>query len=116
MAYRTVGDVIAQVRTLLQDEDASGYRYTDATLIQALNSALLDTRRIRPDIFRKRLDDVPQYSTSDMAAGLYYEPMYVPALVYYVTGLAQLRDAEEATDARATQLLQAFGQKMASVP
>lgn len=115
MAYRTVGDVIRQVRTLLQDEDAEGYRYSDSSLIDALNSGLLETKRLRPDIFRHRKFDVPQYAVADFGKAIDYTDMFVPALVNYTVGLAQLRDAEEETDGRAATLINTFITKLVSV-
>lgn len=118
MAYKTVGEVIAQVRVLLEDTDTALQRYSDDVLIQQLNAGLLDSRRIRPDLFRSTLDDVPQYTVNDIVAGteLAYEQMFVPTLVYYVTGLAQLSDSEEDTDQRATVLIGAFDKKLTSTP
>lgn len=113
MALRTVGEILAQVRVLLQDEDQSApYRYSDASLVQALNSGLLDSRRLRPDLFHHRVFDVPQYTVADMGKGVDYEPMYVPALINHIVGLAQLRDAEETTDARAAALMNTFTSRL----
>jgi len=124
MAYRTVGDVIHQARVLLQDTDGgpdpSGpgttYRYSDADLYQGLNAGLLEARRIRPELFRDRMSNVPQYDPGSAANGLAFEPMYVPALIYYIIGWAQLRDGEEITDARGVQFLLAFDKKLVSTP
>lgn len=115
MAFRTVGEVIGQVRVLLQDEDAVAYRYSTASLVQALNSGLLETKRLRPDIYRHRNLDVPQYTETQMTSPLDYEPMYIPGLVNYVVGLAQLRDGEETTDSRAATLINTFISKLVSV-
>lgn len=116
MAYRTVGDVIHQARVLLQDMDAGSYRYSEAEIYQALNAGLLEARRVRPELYRDRMSVVPQYDPGDEANGLAFEPMYVPALIFYIVGWTQLRDSEEATDARATQFLQAFDKKLVSTP
>lgn len=115
MAFKTVGDVIEQVRVLLQDEDAASYRYSNASLVQALNSGLLETLRLRPDIYRTRRLQPPQYTVNLLDEPIAYEPMYIPGLVNYVVGLAQLRDAEESTDGRAAALLNTFTTKLVSV-
>jgi len=115
MGYRTVGDVITQVRVLLQDEDAEGYRYSLTSLVQALNEGLLETRRLRPDMYRHRKLDPPQYTPSQLESFIDYEPMYLPGLINYVAGLAQLRDSEEATDQRAAALLNTFTTKLTAV-
>ena len=51
----TVADYINDARTLLQDMIPE-YRYDDPSLLRALNVALLETRRIRPDLFVFNLD------------------------------------------------------------
>ncbi len=113
MAFTTVGDIITQVRVLLQDMDADGYRYDEPSLYQALNEALLETQRTRPDFYRG-MAAIPQYAPSDAAATLAYPDGYKPALVDYVCGRAQLRDAEESTDQRASVFITAFRRLLSS--
>jgi len=115
MAYLKVGDVITQVRVLLQDEDAEGYRYSLNSLMQALNEGLLETRRLRPDIYRHRRLDVPQYTVDQLDQFIDYEQMYLPGLIAYTAGMAQLRDSEEATDQRAAALLNTFTTKLTAI-
>lgn len=110
MAFNTVGDLITQARVLLQDVDSD--RYTDAVMVQALNEGLLETRRLRPDLFRGRMAQVPQYTTAQLAAHLTYEPMYIPALVNYVVGRVQLQDQEEFDDNRAALFMNAFTSRL----
>lgn len=110
MAFNTVGDLITQARVLLQDVD--GDRYTDAMMVQALNEGLLETRRLRPDLFRGRMGQVPQYTTAQLTANLAYEPMYIPALVNYVVGRVQMQDQEEFSDARAGIFVNAFTSRL----
>jgi len=120
MAYATVGDVIAQVRVLLEDSDTDLQRYSDAILIQQLNSGLLDSKRIRPDLYRgaSAMGTVPQYQVSDIAGNtpIAYDSQFIPTLVYYVAGLAQLSDSEEPNDERATAMIQVFGKGLTGVP
>ena len=112
MAFTKVSDVVTQARVLLQDESSD--RYTDASIIQALNEGLLEARRQRPDLFRDRLDNVPQYVTADATNStlLVFEQMYMPALVNFVCGRVQLRDDEATTDTRATVFLNTFSAKL----
>jgi hypothetical protein len=106
VAFNTVGDLITQVRVLLQDVDSD--RYSDAMMVQALNEGLLETRRLRPDLFRGRMAQVPQYTTAQLATRLAYEQMYMPALVNFVAGRVQLQDQEEFSDARAGVFINSF--------
>ena len=46
-----LNDVIAEVRDLIQDTDATGYRYTDAMLLKFANQVLRRTAIFRPDLF-----------------------------------------------------------------
>jgi len=107
MSLQTVGEVITQVRILVQDTDAAGYRYSEASIYQALNEGLLETKRMRPDFFRG-LTSTPQYSTIDSASVIDYPDAYVPALVDYTCGRVQLRDDEATTDQRAGVFITSF--------
>ena len=110
MAVRTVGDIITEARVLLQDVD--GERYTDTQMVQALNEGLLETRRLRPDMYRDRLSTVPQYTTADFATLIVYEQMYTPALVNFVTGRIQMQDDEANSDGRAVVFINTFISKL----
>jgi hypothetical protein len=107
MTLSTVQDYLTEARTLLQDL-AVPYRYPDADLVRALNVGLLEARRVRPDMYIMSDGVVPSYSESNPTAVVDVDQMYRSSLVYYVIGRAQLRDAEEDTDARAAALLNKF--------
>jgi hypothetical protein len=101
-----VSDIVAHTRDLLQDWD-DDRRYSDASLIRNLNMCLLEIRRVRPDAFIGAYDaPVVQYSKMD--SELQLSEMFMPSIVKYVTGMAELRDDEYTTDGRASALLQAF--------
>lgn len=106
MAIGTVSELITQARVLLQDTIVD-YRYSDAELLVALSMAMLEARRIRPDLFIDDLDDVPTYSANDNTV-IAIDQQYRPGLLYYVVGMAQLRDDDQATDQRAGALLGRF--------
>lgn len=110
MAFKTVGDIITQARVLLQDVDAE--RYPDADMVQALNEGLLETRRLRPDIYRDRLSNVPQYTTAQFATLIDYEQMYLPALTNFVAGRVQMQDDEANSDGRAVVFMNTFISKL----
>jgi hypothetical protein len=114
MALATVGDIIAECRVLLQDNDSAAYRYTQQEMVTGLNIALLEARRLRADLFLSMGMEVPSYTLSDLAVTVPIEPMYRPAFVYYVTGRMQIRDDEETTDARASALMNKFVGQMLS--
>lgn len=116
-ALETVGQYIEEARRLLQDE-VSPYRYPDDDIVDALNLGLLEARRLRADLFLP-LFDVPwadPSGTIDTTFEVTLDPMYRPALVYYVVGRMQLRDDEPTTDQRAGALMQKFTAQLLSVP
>lgn len=107
----TVGDLLDQVRILLQDTDntaSSGYRYSDDSILLALNQGMMDLYRMRPDIFLALKFVIPTYNTADLGALIGIEQQYISPMVFYVVGLIQARDDEQTQDQRAAQFLQTF--------
>lgn len=98
---QTVQDYIEDARTLLLDRIAP-YRYSDTSLIVALNLALLDGRRLRPDLFVYKWGNrVPSY---DAVSGqdVPIEPQFRKAFVYGLVAHALLRDQEDVQDTRSS--------------
>jgi|SRR5262245_21495990 len=106
------GDVVDQVRTLMQDVDnASGqYRYSTDSIITNLNSCMLDLFRLRPDLFLEAKFVVPVFTVAQLDQPLGVEEQYIPPLIWYVTGLTQARDDETTQDARAAAFMATFKQ------
>jgi hypothetical protein len=115
--FSQIGGIIAQVRTLLQDVSLDGgeYRYSDDSLITNLNMGLLEMYRMRPDIFLAEYFTVPQYTVGQFDSTIPIEQQFVPSLVYYVVGLAQLRDDEGTQDSRAGSFLSKFTSMLMAV-
>ena len=109
-SFTKLGDLLDQIRILLQDTDLTGgeYRYSDASIVANLNMGLLEMYRIRPDIFLELGLAVPTYNDADKAAEVGIEPQHVPALIYYAVGMTQLRDDEGTQDNRASSFLGKF--------
>ena len=109
---RHVAGLLNQVRILLQDTDLSsgGYRYSTASLVVALNQAIMDMFRIRPDLFLENDYTMPYFGVGNMEVLVGVEAQYIPPLIYYVTGLVQARDDEQNQDARAMGFLKIFQQ------
>jgi hypothetical protein len=113
-----VGDVIGQVRILLQDTDntaSSGYRYSSDSIVVALNQGMLDMFRIRPDLFLENGFVVPKFDVGTLGALIGVEEQYIPPLVYYVTGLVQARDDEQNQDSRAMAFMKTFSAALLTV-
>jgi hypothetical protein len=106
----TVADVIEDARTLLQDIVGDRYRYTDPSLITALNVTMLEMRRVRPDLFVfnvKAKGQTPSFTIIDDTY-IELEPQFRTSVVHGVIGHALERDQEDVQDARATSFLGMF--------
>lgn len=108
MALTTVQDYITAARTLLQDEMLP-YRYRDEELAESLGFALMDARKMRPDLFLETSGLVVDIDrTTALDTLIVFEPMYRRALVYSMVGSAFLRDEEEASQAQAAGFMNHF--------
>ena len=112
MALDIVQDYVDRARVLLQDQVAP-YRYPDLDLVAALSIAVMDARRLRPDVFQTYFNStLPSFSTGAMTAAVPIDPMYRMAFVYYVCGHAQLRDDENVQDSRARAFMAQFNSSL----
>lgn len=104
---QTVEGYVQDVRTLLLDR-VKPYRYSDTSLIVALNLALLEGRRLRADLFVCRYgNDVPQFQeVSGQVVPI--EPQFRLAFAYGIAAHALLRDEEDVQDSRANTFLERF--------
>lgn len=115
--FVTVGDLLDQIRTLLQDTDTSGgeYRYSSASIVTNINQGLIEMYRIRPDIFLENKFKIPVFNDADLSLPLVIEQQFVPSLIYYTVGMCQLRDDEPTQDSRASAFLGKFSSSLAAV-
>lgn len=116
-ALETVQDYVDRARVLLLDQTAP-YRYSDSILVEALNMAILEGRRIRPDLFRsffRATDGMPEYLTSAMGASVSIDQMYRVPFVYYIVGHTQMIDEEDVSDQRAVAMMKMFTQQLLSI-
>jgi len=104
--YNTVADYVADARTLLQDL-VPDYRYDDPSMLTALNAALLEARRIKPELFVYNLDVDGQVQSFTAVDDTYveFETQFRLALVHMLIGHALERDQEDYQDQRATAFL-----------
>jgi len=105
VALSTVQEYIDEVRVLMQDRRVP-YRYSDESIVSELNIAMLETRKMRPDLFMKYFrTPYPDFKPEEPTVEVPFEPIYRMALVYYICGKCVLRDEEENDEARAGKLL-----------
>jgi len=115
MALDTVQDYIARARVLLLDQ-VEPFRYPNEDLVEALNMAVFETRRLRPELLRSFLrGSLPQFEISDLSAQVPIDPQYRLAFLYYICGHAQLRDDEINQDSRAAAFLNKFTAQMLTI-
>ena len=114
MATRTLGTLVAEARTLLQDKIVNGdgdYRYSDAELFENINGAFAETRTKRPDLFLALglRTTFPMYDAAvDMNVPFPLDPSVYSAVLYYVVGRAELREDTFSQDSRAVSLMNKF--------
>lgn len=100
----TVKSYIEDARTLLLDR-IYPFRYSDDSLLVALNLALQDGRRLRPDLFvYKSTVRLPAYEAVDGQI-VPIEPQFRRAFVYGLVGHALLRDQDDVQDTRGNTFL-----------
>ena len=115
MALDTVQDYIDRARVLLLDQ-VEPYRYPDLDLVEALNMAILEARRLRPELLRPFFrGTLPEFSIADLSAQVPMDPQYRAAFLYYICGHAHLRDDEITQDSRAAAFLNKFTAQMLTI-
>jgi hypothetical protein len=109
--YNSVADYVTDARTLLQDL-VPPYRYDDPSMLTALNAALLEASRIKPELFVYNFDVNGQAQSFEAVDDTYVaiEPKFRLALVHGLVGHALERDQEDYQDQRATAFLALFTQ------
>jgi len=112
----TLGQVVLEARRLLQDEVVP-YRYPDKDLVDALNIAILDARRLRPDLFLP-VFSLPFYDTAtapNMAASFPIEAHFRMPFIYFVVGRMEIRDDEQTQDGRAVAFMTTWRQQLVTL-
>ena len=135
--YSTVGSYVVNARTWLQDR-IQPYRYADSDVVDALNSTLAVTQRIRADLFLDLkyqtalnsgdLDDGfinNYYTVNDLvyqSDGVTIDPTqgtvvpipskYHNPISWYMAGHLQIFDMEDTTDQRAVAFMTKFQSSM----
>lgn len=111
-AARSIGDMMVDARVLLQDTQ-SPFRYREADLYTNLNTALMQARRIRPDLFLGRFGREDFDYRQDRATEPFpLAPWYWEAFVEYIVGRAEMRDDEYSQDSRAVVFMNRFQSKL----
>lgn len=116
MALSTVAEYVSEARRLLQDLNEP-VRYSDDSIVLALNLAIGEARRIRAEMFEAYFEtDLPYYTIDDPDDEVDIPPAYRIAFLYFIVGHNQLADQEDVTDARSTVLLNKFIAQLMTLP
>jgi hypothetical protein len=114
---KSIDNALTDARVILND--AAGNRYTDDDLISDLNSAIAQTKGIRPDAFILG-EALPEFTTADLGqmpeTDFPLPEIFYQSFVYYLAGNAELRDDEFAVDNRAMTLLGAYRRNLTGSP
>ena len=106
----TFQQILDDARVLLNDElDADGSnvpRYTETQLMLYARQAIVEARRVRPDLFLSNL--VGDFPALTAASTVPIPETYHVPLVDYVVARAEMRDDEFAVDSRAATMFQKF--------
>ena len=106
----TIDDYIDDGRILLQDT-IQPYRYSDDSLVIAMNVTLLEGRRLRPDLFvysKLPNDQQVQHFQSKDGTKVQMEQQFRLAFLHGMVGHALERDQEDIQDERAQAFLSIF--------
>ena len=99
----------------MQLHDSEKVRYTDLHLLAALNTAVGEIRRVRPDIADIQVD-IPNFpyvgNSINDGTRVPVDDMYYGPIISFVVGWAELIDDEFTVDGRANTLLTRFTQQL----
>ena len=110
----SVAAIIADVRTLLLDQ-VQPYRYADVELLTALNTALLEARRLRADLFVTRYGNAVPYYGAVSGEPFCVEAQFRLGFVFGTAAQALLRDDEDVQDSRANTFMGHFREILTGV-
>ena len=113
----TITDYINDCRTLLLDSTLP-FRYSDDSLVTAMNVTLLEARRIRADLFvyNKLVtgQKVPYFIGND-GTKLVMEEQFRLAILHGMMAHALMRDQEDIQDERAGAYMKMFNDMLLGV-
>lgn len=113
----TLQDIIDDARVLLNDknDEAMGFipRYTESQLLRYAKQAIMEARRIRPDLFIENLSDT--FTDLTLTSAFPMPEEYEIVVVDFVVGRAEFRDDEFTNDGRAAALMQRFKQHLLGI-
>ena len=117
MARSTVGDVLNEAKTILQDKAGSERRYNDDELLECFNGFMTEVRAKRPDLFLALglRNPVPVFTNAQLGSPFPLDMSVYDAFVYYVVGRSEAREDTFSEDSRAVTFLNKAVSQLLSV-
>ncbi len=115
---KTIQNILTETRFLLQDS-VEPYRNTDVAILDIINSAMYELKRVRPDVWLGSYGaPLPQYTDTaiDLAQEVPFDQLFFRPFIYYIVGSIELQDDEFAVDGRAAAMLRMFTVTLVSSP
>lgn len=122
---KTLDDAMAEIRAIINDTDTDFARFTNAFVLQKLNSALRDLYRYRPDAYIGNFaqgvlssNTIVTYDETDLGLATPWpvdDRLFFTPVLLYVAGMVELADDEFVDNSRAAQLLVSFRQALIGV-
>lgn len=104
MSTKTIGEVVIEIRNMLQDTDAANYRWDDNRVYGALNMAFQEMWRVRRDLFLAVDFVLPTYSAADTAEVIPVDDSYMMSIVTQTVSIIQMESDALAPDGKAVAL------------
>jgi len=104
MSTKTIGQVVEDIRDMLQDSDATNYRWDDARVYRSLNMAFQEMWRTRRDLFLAVDFTLPTYTTADIAEIIPVDDSYHMTIVTQTVSIIQMENDAMAPDGKAIAL------------
>lgn len=103
----TVADYLASARRLLQDK-REPFRYTNEALVDALNAALGEAKRLRADFFVHTRGRVPHFTVESKQSRVPIERQFRLGFVHGIVWQVYEQDQEDVNDERAATYMASF--------
>jgi hypothetical protein len=112
---KDLDNLVDEIRLMLKDRRVP-YRYTQTDILESVNSAFREVKRIRPDVFLNPAGNIPlpNFEEADLGTSEPFpiDEIFFMAVVFYAAGKLELGDDEFVVDNRAMTLLASFRQQL----
>lgn len=104
MSTKTIGEVVANIRDMLQDNDATNYRWEDDHVYRSLNMAFQEIWRNRRDLFLAVDFTLSAYTPAQTADLIPIDDSYMMTIVTQTVSIIQMESDALSPDGKAIAL------------